>query len=383
MPWNVRTQLEKRKEFIDEVVYKKQDITTACQRYGISRKTGHKWLSRFRGHGESGLKDRSRRPRRSPNQTKESIVEVLIKKKQRYPKWGPKKIRVLLKREGIEGLPSKATIGRIFERYDLVKKKRRRSKRIRARQDLTRPMYANHVWAVDFKGWFKTRDGKRCEPLTITDLYSRYLIECYALENTRTEAVQGVFERVFKKYGLPLIIRSDNGSPFSSQALCGLSRLSVWWMKLGIMPELIEPAHPEQNGEHERMHRTLKHELLDEVGKNITRQQMRFEEWKKEFNEIRPHEALGMQTPDKYYKKSERRYKLLKIGFEYPTEYATRSVKKDGYIRYGGSLYYLTETLKKEKVGLKQLNPQETEIYFQTKRIGKIIKGHNKVLPMS
>lgn len=383
MPWKVSTQVENRKQFALRKIGGESTLKDLCAEYGVSRKTGHKWLNRFKLQGEAGLKDRSRRPKRQPHQTAENIVAAVIEKKREHPKWGAKKLHRLLSKAGLDSLPSQATLGRILDRYGFVKKHKRHSRAVRCPTLMTRPLYPNHVWAVDFKGWFRTRDGKRCEPLTISDLYSRYVIVCHGLRSTKSGTVREIFEQAFRRYGKPLIIRSDNGPPFSSRALSGLSSLSVWWLSLGIEPELIEAGHPEQNGEHERMHRTLKLEILDVAGKNLTDQQEIFDKWRREFNTVRPHEAIGMQCPSEIYEKSRYRYEGMMKSYQYGDRMLVRSVKSTGEIKWHGQLLYLSDTLKKHQVGIQAITPSEYEVYFRTKKLGIIKAGHNKVLPMS
>lgn len=383
MPWKVSTHVDERKELVFRSFKGDWTIKELCQEYGVSRKTGYKWIERFERQGEEGLLDRSRRPKKTPHQTSEDLVVAIIAKKHQHPKWGAKKLKKLLSKEGWVGVPSESTLGRILNRYGLVKHKRRRTKVWRNQTALTQPMYPNHVWAVDFKGWFRTKDGKRCEPLTISDLYSRYVIACFGFEEIRTQKVQEEFTRVFQQYGQPLIIRSDNGSPFSSRALLGLSKLSVWWLGLGIEPELIKPGHPEQNSEHERMHRTLKLEVLDKVGQTIKEQQKHFDMWRKTYNTIRPHESLGMKCPVELYEKSPRGYIDGGKPYEYPEQYKVRSIKTNGEMKWQGQKIYISEALVKQRVALKAVTPTEYELYFRTKRLGIIKTGHTKVLPMS
>lgn len=383
MPWKVSTHMNERKSLAFKYFKGDWTMKSLCQEYGISRKTGYKWLKRFITHGEAGLLDRSRRPKRTPHQTPESLVVAIIAKKHRHPKWGPKKLKCLLEKDGMNMVPSESTLGRILQRYGLVKHRRRRAKTWPNQAVLTQPMYPNHVWAVDFKGWFKTRDGKKCEPLTISDLYSRYIIACVGLEEIKTHKVQEIFKRVFHQYGLPLIIRSDNGVPFSHRSIAGLSRLSIWWFELGIEPELIKPGHPEQNPEHERMHRTLKLEILDDVGRTIIDQQRHFDKWRKTYNTIRPHESIGMKCPADLYEKSPRKYNgNIKI-YEYPEQYLVRTVKQNGDIRWKMGRTYVARVLSNRKVGLKPRTPIEYELYFRTKKLGIIKTGCTSVLPMS
>lgn len=383
MPWKVRTHVEVRKALVVRYLRGEWTMTALCQEYGVSRKTGDKWLKRFTRHGEEGLAHRSRRPKKVPHQTADAVLAAVIAKKRQYPKWGPKKLRRLLCTEGVRAVPSESTIGRLLQRYGLVHPQRRRKKSPRHPTPLTTPLYPNHVWAVDFKGWFRTRDGKRCEPLTISDAYSRYVLACAGLTRITTKDVHAVFEQVFRRYGQPLIIRSDNGAPFASRAVVGLSSLSVWWLQLGIEPELIAPGHPEQNGGHERMHKTLKVELLDTVGRNGQDQQQRFDAWRRTFNTIRPHEAIGMHCPAEWYTPSPRRYRKRLTPYTYPARYKIRRIKRNGEMRWQGRKVYVSETLGKQQVGLKPVTPTAYELYFRTKKLGMITTDDTKVLPVS
>lgn len=383
MPWKVSTHVEGRKTLAVRYLRGEGTMRALCQEYGISRKTGHKWLNRFARHGEEGLANRSRRPKTVPHQTSDAVSAAVLAKKRQYPKWGPKKLRRLLCTEGMPAVPSESTIGRLLQRYGLVQRKRRRHQRERHPQPLTTPLYPNHVWTVDFKGWFRTRDGKRCEPLTISDAYSRYVLACTGLPSIATPQVRAVFEKVFRRYGQPLIIRSDNGAPFASRAVSGLSSLSVWWLQLGIEPERIAPGHPEQNGVHERMHKTLKVELLDTVGENGRDQQRRFERWRRIYNTIRPHEAIGMHCPAAFYAPSPRRYRTGLTPYVYPAGYKIRRLKRNGEMRWHGRKVYVSETLGKQQVGLKPVTPTAYELYFRTKKLGMITTDYAKVLPLS
>ncbi len=383
MPWKVITQVENRKSLAIRYYSGIWTMKELCEEYGISRKTGYKWLNRFEAQGEEGLQDLSRRPLIVPHQTAFGVIEALMNKKLQYPKWGAKKLRRLLIKDGIDNVPSESTLHRILERCGHVKRRRRRNKFVREETSLTRPLHANHVWAVDFKGWFRTGDGQICEPLTVSDLHSRYVLACEGFRRIDTESVKSVFEDLFAKYGKPLVIRSDNGAPFSSRALCGLSRLGAWWISLNIEPELIKPGHPEQNGGHERMHRTLKLELLDKVGKDLDEQQKFFDKWRRTFNTIRPHEAIGMRCPTELYEKSERRYEGKELSYKYPENYKVRSVKTEGSIKWQGKLIYVSQTLTGYKVGIRAVSPEKYEVYFRTKRLGILSPENKKVLPMS
>ena len=373
MAWNEVLPMEQRARFVLEADKAELSITELCRLYGVSRKTGYKWIRRYRTQGLEGVKQRSSRPHNCPYKTSYELEVLIIKQRIKHPSWGPKKLRHILKHQypGYK-IPAASTMGNIIKRAGLVNKnKRDRRRKPYYDGELTQPQYPNHIWAVDYKGWFRTKDGKRCEPLTISDLYTRYVLEVKALDNQGYEDAKVVFERVFKEYGVPEIIRSDNGNPFSSIGAGGLSRLSVWWVELGIKPQRITKGHPEQNGSHERMHQTLKKETTKPTSTNIRSQQRRFDRWKEEFNNKRPHEALGMKTPQQLY------CKCVKHDIEvrqivYPDQYEIRRVRSNGEIKWKGRLRFIGEALRGKIVGIKQVDKEYSEVYFDSIQLGEL-----------
>jgi transposase InsO family protein len=303
--------LEQRIQFILEWKKRIQNVATLCRLFGISRQTGYKVIRRYLTAGKNvrALEDQSRRPRSSPRATRALIVHWFLAERRKHPHWGPRKLRVALakKHRGVI-LPAASTIGDILKRRGLVPPRPRRRRTPPFTQPFADCAEPNQVWCVDFKGHFRTGDGIKCYPLTITDAFSRYLIRCVALEEPSTESAFEVFESAFKEFGLPGAIRSDNGSPFASQAAGGLSELSMWWVQLGIHPERIEPGKPQQNGRHERMHLTLKVETASPPAMSFQMQRRRFDRFRLTFNEERPHEALGYATPSSRYVPSPRPY---------------------------------------------------------------------------
>lgn len=368
MAWKKVLPMEERARFVLEVEKAEMSVAELCRRYGVSRKTGYKWIRRYRAEGLDGIRERSSRPHTCPHKTNQDWETRIITERVKHSSWGPKKIRELLFRSGLEEkVPAASTIGDILRRAGLVSRHRRRSRKTYYSGPLTEAMYPNHVWAVDYKGWFRTGDGKRCEPLTISDLYSRYVVEVRALPDQSYEQARGGFERVFEEYGLPEIIRSDNGGPFASRGAGGLSRLSVWWVLLGIRPEFIAKGHPEQNGVHERMHLTLKKEATVPASRNLREQQGRFDIWREEFNENRPHEALKMKVPAKRYRRSTRvcqRGINNKKQIKYPEGYKVRRVRRSGEIRWKGKMRFVGAALKGEWVGIKQFEEGHNQVYF-------------------
>ena len=307
LPWNDTSAESEQIRFIKRWHEGRVTFAQVCSQFGISRKTGYKRLRRFESHGWDGVGDLSSAPHRHPNKTPRAISERLIMERHRYPTWGPKKLVARLRTEEPEvAWPAPSTVGEILDREGLVRRRRRR----RHTAPWSTPFAAaddpNDVWCIDFKGWFHTGDGVRIDPLTLQDAFSRYLLVCQDLPRPRGSFARQVLERVFREYGLPGAIRSDNGPPFASVGLGSLSGLAVWWVKLGIIPERIEPAHPEQNGRLERFHRTLKAETATPPQKTRRKQQRAFDTFRKSYNEERPHEALGQLPPASKYRPSTR-----------------------------------------------------------------------------
>ena len=307
MPWREASPMDQRTQFIADHLRDVLSITELCALYGISRKTGYKWIDRYIRHGPTGLEEDSRRPRRSPNQTSEEVVSAILDARRRHPRWGGKKLLALLqKRHPRWHLPGRSTACDILSRHGMVPIKRQRRRLGHPGKPTSQILAPNDVWSADYKGQFRTGDGRYCYPLTVADGFSRYLLGCQALTSTAVDEAKPIFTRLFHEYGLPTRMRSDNGVPFATTTLARLSKLSAWWVRLGILPELIEPGHPEQNGRHERMHRTLKAETTRPAAGSLAAQQRRFNIFREEFNHERPHEALDQETPAACYAPSPR-----------------------------------------------------------------------------
>lgn len=375
MPWKEVDVLNLRTEFVLRVFESKVPFAELCKEYGISRKTGYKWKERFLKQGLDGLEDQSRRPTQSPNQVGEETLCRIVKLKLAHPAWGPRKIRAVFGRNHPDvDLPSESTFKRILDKAGLVKRRRRRASaetgRIQNRLEAERP---NQVWTVDFKGWWRTGDRARFEPLTVRDAYSRYILCAQALENSRTETVRLAFERLFLQHGLPEVIRSDNGSPFAcTRAPLGLSRLSAWWLALGVDLDRIPPARPDQNGGHERMHRDIAWELEWESEATVMAQQAALDSWRVTYNHERPHEALGMQVPADLYLPSPRRFPTDDLVLEYPAEYLRRHVGQNGAIRLHNVRIGISEALAGWDVGLKNEAPMRYGLWFCRLRLGEV-----------
>jgi len=363
MPWKTSSVMEEKLRFVFEYERDEQTMRDLCARFGVSRETGYVWLRRYRQYGIGGLVELNRAPHRHPNQTSTEIEAAVLELRQAHMRWGPRKLRRILERDQPGRIwPATSTIGEIVKRAGLVIARNKRRRTEPYTQPLAHANESNRVWCADFKGWFKAGDGTRIDPLTITDAWSRYLLRCQAAEKTDTERVRGIFEAAFREHGLPQAIRTDNGPPFASSAVGGLSRLAVWWIKLGIVPERIEAGHPEQNGRHERMHRTLKQDVA--VGQHWRAQQRHLDAFCHDYNHVRPHEALAMQTPASVYTPSLRPYPAQVPELDYPDAMEVRSVKSHGCFRWKKQEVFLSEVLWGERIGLMPEQDGTHTIYF-------------------
>jgi transposase InsO family protein len=371
MPWKETCAVEQKNEFVHDVLAARGSKAELCRRYGISRPTGDKWLERFEELGVSGLADRSSAPHEHPNEIPQELVEIVLNVRREHRSWGPRKLRAYLERRyGRVRWPAASTMSEWLRRAGLAKRRRRVGRTPPYTQPFAGYDRANAVWCADFKGWFNTGDGRCCYPLTITDGFSRYLLRCQAMDNQRGGGVARIFELVFREHGLPEAIRTDNGSPFATRGIGGLSGLSIWWLKLGIVPERIEPGKPQQNGRHERMHLTLKQETAQPPEKTFSKQQGRFERFRTEYNTIRPHEALGQRTPSELYVPSSRPYPRRMPKVEYDTGLEVRSVQANGTICWHKRSLYVGESLRYEHVGMQALAEGTWLIYFSRMAVG-------------
>lgn len=366
--------MDERMKLVADYIEGRGSMSALCAHYGVSRRTGYKWVNRYKAEGVDGLKERTRAPRRRPHTTSPAVVSMLIEAKHKHPVWGPKKLVAWLaeKHPNID-FPAPSTAANWLGRHGLVKTRGKRHRVPAYSSPLAHAEKPNDVWCADFKGQFKMGGGDWCYPLTISDASSRFLVECRGLPNTRAKNSQAWFQRAFERYGLPMAIRTDNGAPFVTKAAGGLSRLSVWWHKLGIIHERIEPGHPEQNGRHERMHLTLKLETARPPKSSFRSQQKAFDLFREEFNVERPHEALHMQAPGKHYVPSGRPLPATLSPMEYPDGYRVRKVVRGGRFRWPGRhAIHVGAPLEEEYVGCKQLDDERWEVYFGTLLLGFI-----------
>jgi putative transposase len=376
MPWKKSEPMDQRIEFAMKALGA-LNFRALCQEYGISAKTGYKWKERFLREGLSGMAEQSRRPHGHAEQLAEDIVCEMVRMKVAHQAWGPRKIRDLYQRRHGEAA-SESSFKRVLEKAGLTQKRRKRRRgseggQLRAGRKGAAP---NEVWTVDFKGWWRSR-GQRCEPLTVRDEHSFYILEVRAMEDARTESVQRSFERLFERHGLPEAIRSDNGSPFASMnGLLGLSRLSAWWVALGIDLERGRPGHPQDNASHERMHWDISREL-EAKGES---DQEALDIWRRSFNHERPHESLGMKFPGEIYRSSERKYEGTPEDLEYP-QMCARRVNTCGKIDFEGQRYFLSTALARWSVGLKPIASDLLEVWFGRLLVGQIVPTTNSFVP--
>jgi transposase InsO family protein len=365
--------MTERERFVTLALTGRFTLAELCSDFGISRKTGHKYLGRYNAEGRAGLKDRSRRPKCSPGATAKEVEGLILKEKGRHPSWGPKKIRVLLRTvHGLEDLPHVNTVGNILARHGLTGRRKRRAGVHRVRPEhLTEPTRPNEVWSFDFKGWFTLGDGTRCDPLTVCDRFSRYILACKAQPNQQLKGTLRSCGKLMRHHGLPEIIRVDNGTPFASGALGGLSRLSVWWIEQGIRVEFIRPGSPQENGSHERTHRDLEAEVAKTPSPNLSAQQKRFDRWRHEYNHVRPHESLDMLRPFEIYRPSARRLgQTDKV--RYPDGFQVKRVSGSGHISHMGSNFYLGEVYAGCRVGLFENDAGVLELHYANLHLGNL-----------
>ena len=359
MPWEETCVMDGRMAFI--VDWQRDEMTFAalCRFYGVSRKVGYKWVERFEAEGLDGLKDRSRAPHHHPNAVGEAAEAAIVALRAKHPSWGPKKIKAWLERHHWQATwPAQSVIATILDRHGLVKRRKRRRHVPPGATPLSPCLAANDVWAIDFKGWFRTGDGQRCDPLSLSDLASRYVLRLQTLERTDGAHVWPIIDAAFREFGLPRVMRSDNGPPFASTAAGGLSSLAVNLIKAGVLPERIEPGKPQQNGRHERLHLTLKQETASPPAATLRQQQQRFDAFRTTFNEERPHEALGQTPPAQHYSPPPRPYSGRLCEPDYGDDRIVRRVRRNGDIKWRGGRLFLSETLIGEPVGLCQIDDE-------------------------
>ena len=384
MPWMELLPMDAKILFIGDWIRNgHKNLSALCREHGISRKTGYKWTRRYQSRGQDGLQEQSRRPANSPYRVCYAIRRAIIDYARRFPDWGPKKLLVILRSNNPEwDIPSRTTLYNILKKEGLVKPRHIRKRLITGIRPFAAASAPNAVWSADFKGQFATRDRSLCYPLTVMDQASRFLLSCRITSSTRLEETKAEFESLFREYGLPERIRTDNGVPFASAADCGLSRLSIWWLQLGIIPERIEPGKPQQNGRHERMHRTLKKESINPPAQSRKQQQELFDAFRDSYNHQRPHEAIEMKVPASVYFRSQRQMPEKPLPMEYPGHFDRAFVNHNGCIFRQGKAVYITCLLKGETVGLEEIDNGIFDVYYGPLKLGlfkeRVLSNNNQ-----
>lgn len=381
MPWMETCSVDERMRFVVAAESGEESFSRVCRRFGISRKTGYKWLERHEQRGVDGLKDRSRRPRHSPHAIAEDIADRCLAVRRRHPSWGPRKVRArLMLDDPATAWPAASTIGGLFDRAGLTVHRRRRHRAPAYSAPFAACGAANDVWTIDFKGWFRTGDGRRCDPLTMEDAHARYLLRCQVLPRLDFAHVWPVLEAAFLEFGLPHALRSDNGPPFASGAAGGLSRLAVCVIRSGVVPERIAPAHPEQNGRHERLHLTLQQDTASPPAATLRAQGERFGQFQRIYNEERPHEALDQTPPAWHYQPSPRSWDGVLRAPELDEAVDKRHVRKDGAIKWHGRMVYINENLAGQWLGLDEIADGVFELRYGPVTLGYLKPRSGKLI---
>jgi putative transposase len=373
--------MDQRVAFIADWLREEWTMMELAERYGISRKTGYKWVERYEGDPQHGLAERSRAPKTHGRAMADERRRAVLALRRAHPRWGPKKLRaVLCEREPQLVWPAASTMGELLRREGLSERRRRARYVVPLTQPLAAAQGANDVWTADFKGWFRTADGTRCDPLTIMDAYSRFVLCCRIVPPTGA-GVRPWFERVFREYGLPRALRTDNGSPFATLGAGQLSQLAVWLLKLGIQLDRIAPGHPEQNGRHERFHLTLQEETSTPPAATARAQQGRFDRLRREFNRERPHEALGQQPPARVDVASARPFPARLEEPWYDATHQVRRVNPNGQIKWQGDLVFISEAVRRETVGLVETEHGDWLVRFMHVELGRVDRCTRRFTP--
>jgi putative transposase len=383
MPWKESCVMNERMIFIAACLADERSFSEICVRLGISRKTGYKWRDRYETSGAAGLCDLSSARHTQLHAIAPGVADRLIALRRSRPTWGPRKLLARLTMDDREtDWPAASTVGDLLRRHELSKPRAQRRHRAGSKLALSQPEAPNDSWAIDFKGWFRTGDGVRCEPLTVTDGYSRYLVVCQAVPRTTGVYVRSILVQTFQTYGMPRALRSDNGNPFASAVgLAGLTQLSVWLLTLNIWLERIDPGRPDQNGRHKRMHRVLNEDAARPPAATLAAQQLRLDAWRLDYNNDRPHEALGQRCPVTLYRPSLRSYPGRITDWDYPADHQARRVNGSGYIKWRDKTVYLTEALAGQTVALAQEDDGDWSIRFRQFSLAMLSDETNMIWP--
>ena len=373
MPWLETAPMEQRERFVRDDRLALYTMTELCDRYDISRKTGYKWLERFDAGGRAGLSDRSRAPHRCPHRITDHVAELICLARRQHPSWGPEKLLQWLEpRHPDVDMPAVSTAGDLLARKGLVKKRRRRRPHLHPGVVPAVTTQPNDLWTADFKGQFRTQDGIYCYPLTIADQHTRFLMACHGLRSTKGHGVRPVFDRLFREYGLPRAIRTDNGVPFATTGIHGFSQLNVWWLRLGIQHQRILPGQPQQNGAHERMHKTLKGDAIRPPRATLAAQQRAFNHFRGVYNTERPHKFLRGRTPGSLYRPSRRAYAGELPPIEYPGHFLVKRITNAGTFRFKKRLLFIAKSLQQHTIGLEEIADGIWSIHFCRILVGRL-----------
>ena len=376
MPWKNKTELKQRYDFVQQIRARKRSVAHICRQWKVSRKTGHKWIKRYQKDGLRGLQNKPSVARKHGRKIEEKWRRRARQMRAKHPSWGPRKLQARLACLHGRGGSSSATLGRWLKQWKMTAVRRHR-KRAGPQVDRPRLSWAkspNEVWTVDFKGWFVLGDGRQVEPLTVRDLASRYVLAVHPMKQQNIEESLPVFAGLFRRYGMPDAIRADNGSPFGSKGALGLTRLSAWWVRLGVKVQFIRPGHPEDNAGHEHFHRVLKAETARPPAQTWRGQHRRMQQWVRQYNEHRPHEALGMEVPAKRYQRRRRKLKETLPALLYPKDWESRRVKPNGIIHWRGQERFIGEAFGKYRAGLKSVG-KIWRVYFGKLLLGELRPG--------
>jgi transposase InsO family protein len=373
MPWKESRIVDQRLQFLSSYQKKEMSLSDLCREFGVSRPTGYRWINRYKEVGPEGLLDRSRKPHGCSHATSEATENAILALRSKHPSWGARKLKARLEKvQPRVNWPAASTFGNILHRAGLTNPKQKRRRTTPCSEPFSEVTAPNQLWCMDFKGYFSTGDGTRCDPFTITDAHSRYLIRCQTVSRMDLSQVVAVCEAAMREYGMPARIRTDNGAPFAGNGLLGLSKLSLSWTKMGIVHERIQPGRPQQNGRHERMHRTLKEDTTKPPALTLRLQQKKFDRFRQIFNHERPHEGLNNETPASLYQRSSIMFPRVLTPFTYPRGFQTRRVNTSGDISWHKDRVFISQVFSFEDLGFEEMDEEIFRVYFREIELGEL-----------
>ena len=373
MPWKESRIVDQRLQFLSSYQQKEMSLSDLCREFGVSRPTGYRWINRYKEVGPEGLLDRSRKPHGCSHATSEATENAILALRSKHPSWGARKLKARLEKvQPRVNWPAASTFGNILHRADLTNPKQKKRRTTPCSEPFSEVTAPNQLWCMDFKGYFSTGDGTRCDPFTITDAHSRYLIRCQTVSRMDLSQVVAVCEAAMREYGMPARIRTDNGAPFAGTGLLGLSKLSLSWTKMGIVHERIQPGRPQQNGRHERMHRTLKEDTTKPPALTLRLQQKKFDRFRQIFNHERPHEGLNNETPASLYQRSSIMFPRVLTPFTYPRGFQTRRVNTSGDISWHKDRVFISQVFSFEDLGFEEMDEEIFRVYFREIELGEL-----------